>query len=69
MKRSKLWQLDLVHQWASWSLSTPSGQDVSHSKEESWPRAICYRKGDPFKDPKVGSCLTLRNECLRRHMC
>ena len=23
---------------------------------------LCYRKGDPFQDPKMGSCLTLRNE-------
>ena len=22
----------------------------------------CYRKGDPFQGPKLGSCLTLRNE-------
>ena len=24
--------------------------------------AICCRKVDPFQDPKLGSCLTLRNE-------
>ena len=24
-----------------------------------WP---CCRKGDPFRNPKLGSCLTLRNE-------
>ena len=24
--------------------------------------AICYRKGDPFQGPKLGSCLTLGNE-------
>ena len=23
---------------------------------------ICCRKGDPFQGPKLGSCLTLRNE-------
>ena len=23
---------------------------------------MCCRKGDPFQGPKVGSCLTLRNE-------
>ena len=23
---------------------------------------ICHRKGDPFQGPKLGSCLTLRNE-------
>ena len=27
------------------------------------------RKGDPFQGPKLGSCLTLGNECLRRHVC
>ena len=31
----RLWPLGLVHQQASWSLSTLSGQDVSHSEEES----------------------------------
>ena len=24
--------------------------------------AICFRKGDPFQGPKLGFCLTLRNE-------
>ena len=24
--------------------------------------AICCRKGDPFQGPKLGSCLTVRNE-------
>ena len=24
--------------------------------------SICCRKGDPFQGPKLGSCLTLRNE-------
>ena len=24
--------------------------------------AICWRKGDPFQGPKLGSCLTLGNE-------
>ena len=23
---------------------------------------MCCRKGDPFQGPKLGSCLTLRNE-------
>ena len=34
-KGSQLWPLGLVQRWASWSLSTPSGQHVSLSKEES----------------------------------
>ena len=25
-------------------------------------RSICGRKGDPFQGPKLGSCLTLKNE-------
>ena len=34
-KGSYLWSLGLVPQQASWSLSTLSGQNVSHSEEES----------------------------------
>ena len=40
----------------------PSGQDVSLSEEESHQVAIFYRKEDSFQGPKLGSCLTLRNE-------
>ena len=36
-KGSQLRPLGLVHWQASWPLSTPSGQDVSLSKEESLP--------------------------------
>ena len=36
-KGSQVWLLGLVRWWASWSLSTPSGQDVSRSKEDSLP--------------------------------
>ena len=25
-------------------------------------KRLCCRKGDPFQGPKLGSCLTLRNE-------
>ena len=36
---------------------------MSVSAKKSPPRvAICWRKGDPFQGPKLGSCLTLRNE-------
>ena len=62
-KGSQLRLLGLVHWQASWPLSTPSGQDVSLSKEEFPTRvAICCKKGDPFQGPKLGSCLTLGNE-------
>ena len=30
-QESQLWPQGLVLQWASWFLSTPSGQDASHS--------------------------------------
>ena len=38
-KGSQLLPLGLAHRWASWSLSTLSGQDVSCSKEESPPES------------------------------
>ena len=40
----------------------PSGQDVSLSEEESHQVAIFYRKENSFQGPKLGCCLTLRNE-------
>ena len=39
-KGSQLRPLDLVHWQASWPLSTPSGQDVSLSEEESPPESL-----------------------------
>ena len=39
MKGSQLRLLGLVHWQASWPLSTPSGQDVSLSEEESPPES------------------------------
>ena len=44
------------------ALSTPSGQDVSLSEEESHQSRHCCRKMDPIQGLKVGSCLTLGNE-------
>ena len=38
-KGSQLQPLGLVHWQASWPLSTPSGQDVSLSEEESLPES------------------------------
>ena len=57
-KVSCLQPLGLVCQWASWPLSTSSGQDISHWEEF----AICCRKADPFQGPRVVFYLTLRNE-------
>ena len=57
--------LGLVLWQASWPLSTPSGQDVSLSKEDvpSWSPVVVGRgTPPPFQGPKLGSCLTLRKE-------
>ena len=54
-----MWLLGLVHWQASWSLSILSGQDVSLNEEESLPESPFVA---PFQGPKLGSCLTLRNE-------
>ena len=65
----RLWPLGLVHQQASWSLSTLSGHDVSRREESQRRRVparviICCRKGDPFQGQKVGFFLSLRNKLL-----
>ena len=54
--------LGLVHWQAGWPLSTPSGQDVSLSEEESHQSRHLLQEGSPFQGPKLGSCLTLGNE-------
>ena len=61
-KGSQLRPLGLVHWQASWPLSTPSGQDVSLSEEESHQSRHLLQEGSPFQGPKLGSCLTLGNE-------
>ena len=49
-KGSQLRPLGLVHWQASWPLSTPSGQDVSLSKEESPPESpFVARRGTPSR--------------------
>ena len=49
-KGSQLWLLGLVHQQASWPLSTLSGQDVSLSEEESQPESpFIARRGTPSR--------------------
>ena len=54
--------LGLVHWQASWPLSTPSGQDVSLSKEESHQSRHLLQEETPSGIPKAGSCLTFENE-------
>ena len=49
-------------------------REKERKKEEKGERKrktkwVCCRKGNRFQDEKVVSCLTLRNECLRRHTC
>ena len=53
-KGSQLWPLGLVHWQASWPLSTPSGQDVGLSEEESHQRHHLLQEGRPLPGPKTG---------------
>ena len=46
----------------SWPLRTPSGQDVSLSKEESHQSRHLLQEGGLLLGLKLGSCLTLGNE-------
>ena len=57
--------LGLVQWQASWHLSTPSGQDVSLSEEESHQSRHLLQEGSPFQGPKLGSCVTLGNELFK----
>ena len=45
----------LVPEYLEWS-------GCQSAKKNPTRVAICCRKGDPFQGPKLGSCLTLRNE-------
>ena len=50
-------------EWSEGHLSSPSSHDVSGSEEESTPESpFVAGRGTPFQGPKLGSCLTLRNE-------
>ena len=61
-KGSQLPLLGLVHWQASWPW-VPRVVRMSVSAKKSPTKvAICCRNGDPFQGPKLGSCLTLRNE-------
>ena len=53
-KGSQLQPLGLVHWQASWPLSTPSGQDVSLSKEEPHQSHHLLQEGGPIPGPKTG---------------
>ena len=53
-KGSQLWLLGLVHWQASWPLSTPSGQDVSLSEEESHQSRHLLQEGGPLPGPETG---------------
>ena len=53
-KRSQLPPLGLVHWQASWPLSTPSGQDVSPSEEESHQSRHLLQEGGPLPGPETG---------------
>ena len=68
-KGSQLHLLGLVHHRASWFPSTPSGENVSRSEEEAPPESpFVAGRGTP-PGPRVGSCLTLRNELFEEtHM-
>ena len=67
-----------LFQWVSscirwpkyWSFSfsiSPSNEYLGLiSFKTDW---VCCRKGDPFQGLKLGSCLTLGMNCLRRPMC
>ena len=53
-KGSQLRLLGLVHWQASWPLSTPSGQDVSLSKEESHQSHHLLQEEGPLPGPETG---------------
>ena len=53
-KGSQLWLLGLVHWQASCPLSTPSGQDVSCSEEESHQSRHLLQERGPLPGPKTG---------------
>ena len=41
--------LSLVHQWASWSLTTRNSQDVSHSEETPPELSFIVGRGTPSR--------------------
>ena len=53
-EKTQLQPLDLVQWHASWPLSTPSGQDVSCSEEESHQSRHLLQERGPLPGPKTG---------------
>ena len=53
-KGSQLQLLGLAHWQASWPLSTPGGQDVSRSEEESRQNRHLLQEGGPLLGPETG---------------
>ena len=53
-KESWLQPLGLVHQWTSWSLNTPSDQDVSCRAEEFYQGCHLWQERGPLPGAKIG---------------
>ena len=51
---SQLWLLSLVHWQKSWPVSTPSGQDVSRSEDESHQSRHLLPEWGPLPGPETG---------------
>ena len=66
---SQLRPLGLVHWQASWPLSTPSGQDVSLSKEESHQSRHLLQEGGPLPGPETGLLSNTRKWIVRGNTC
>ena len=64
-KGSQLRPLGLVHWQASWPLSTPSGQDVSCSEEESHQSRHLLQEGGPLPGPETGLLSNTRKWIVR----
>ena len=50
------WEIDFTH------MQKANGYSCLKVWVDTFTGWICCRKGDPFQGPKLGSCLTLRNE-------
>ena len=50
------WEIDFIH------MPKANGYSCLQVWMDTFTGWICCRKGDPFQGPKLGSCLTLRNE-------
>ena len=57
--------LGLVHWQASWPLSTPSGQDVSCSEEESHQSCHLLQERGPLQGPETGLLSNTQKQIVR----